>query len=90
MRLRATHRASHRHRPARRVRPYDEVDEDVLRLGVQVDGGHPELPPDAGHLVAAERRLGVDAEFEFTDRTPGLDALRGPEGLADVAAPDRA
>ena len=37
-----------------------KVDEDVLDLGVEIDRGHPELPPDARHLVAAERRLGVD------------------------------
>ena len=37
-----------------------EVDEDVLGLRVQVEGAHPELAPDARHLVAAERRLGVD------------------------------
>src|SRR6185503_387981 len=32
-----------------------EVDEDVLGLGIEVDRGHPELAPDPGHLVAAER-----------------------------------
>src|SRR5688572_22803044 len=44
----------------RAVNPSGDVDEDVLRLGVEVQGGHPELAADARHLVAAERRLGVD------------------------------
>ena len=45
---------------ARAVNPSGDVDEDVLRLRVQIQGRHPELTPDAGHLVAAEGRLGVD------------------------------
>src|SRR4029079_6315731 len=67
-----------------------EVDEDVLRLGVEVEGAHPELPPDPGHLVAAERRLRVDGAVRVDRDDARLESLRRPQRLADVAAPDRA
>ena len=43
-----------------RTQSSSKVDEDVLELGVLVQGVHAQLAADAGHLVAAERRLGVD------------------------------
>ena len=50
-----------------------QVDEDVLGLGVEVERGHPELAADARHLVAAERRLGVDraVRVDADDARPG-------------------
>ena len=67
-----------------------QVDEDVLRLGVELERRHPELAPDAGHLVAAERRLGVDRRVRVDADDAGLERLRGAQRLADVTAPDRA
>src|SRR5690349_17184689 len=66
-----------------------EVDEDVLRLRVEVERAHPELPPDARHLVAAERRLDVHRAVRVDADHAGLERLRRPQRLADVAAPDR-
>ena len=71
-----------------RLRP--NIDEDVLGFGVQLDGRHAELPPDAGHLVATERRLRVDAAVRVDRQDARLNPLRGSKRLADVAAPDRA
>src|SRR5688572_10102691 len=67
-----------------------DVDEDVLGLRVEVERAHPELPADAGHLVAAERRLGVDRAVRVHADDAGLQRLRGTQRLADVATPDRA
>src|SRR6478609_8900724 len=67
--------------------PSGEVDEDVLRLGVEVERAHPELPPDPGHLVAAERRLRVDGAVRVDRDDARLESLRRPQRLADVAAP---
>ena len=60
-----------------------DVDEDVLRLRVEVQRAHPELAADARHLVAAERRLGVDRAVRVHADDAGL------EGLAPPAAPCR-
>src|SRR5690349_2126981 len=67
-----------------------DVDEDVLGLGVEVERRHPELPTDARHLVAAERRLRVHGAVRVHADHAGLESTRGAHRLADVAAPDRA
>src|SRR5688572_1626963 len=74
--------------PANRVSA--DVDEDVLRLRVEVERAHAELPADAGHLVPAEGRLGMDRAVGVHADHAGLQRLRGPQRFADVAAPDRA
>ena len=79
--------ASSQPRPRRRRRspPTDrgtpcsaEVDEDVLGLRVEVERAHPELAPDARHLVAAERRLGVDraVRVDADDARPAAPSRR--------------
>ena len=67
-----------------------DVDEDVLGLRVEVERAHPELAADARHLVAAERRLGVDRAVRVDADDTRLEGLRGAQRLADVATPDRA
>src|SRR5687768_9095583 len=67
-----------------------DVDEDVLRLRVEVERAHPELPADAGHLVAAEWRLRMDRAVRVHADHAGLQRLRRAQRLADIAAPDGA
>src|SRR5688500_17063473 len=67
-----------------------DVDEDVLRLRVEVERAHAELPADAGHLVAAEWRLGMDRAVRVHADHASLQRLRRAQRLADVAAPDGA
>ena len=67
-------------------------EEDVLDLGVVVHGVHAELAADAAALVAAERRLGVDAVLRVhADSTPVRIALstRGSRGRGRASRPSR-
>ena len=52
-----------------------QVHVDVLELGVQLQRVHAQLAPDARHLVAAERRLGVDRCVRVDASTPARTPL---------------
>src|SRR3954471_5031105 len=67
-------------------------EEDVLDLGVGVEGAHAELAAEAGLLVAAEGRLesdravGVDRERAGAERpgdADGTGGRAGPEGARE-------
>src|SRR3989442_11369383 len=67
-----------------------ETDEDIFDFGVQLECVHAQLAADATALVAAERRLLVDAPAAVDAQDSGAHAACHPQRAADVAGPDRA
>src|SRR6266699_3433757 len=64
-------------------------EEHVLDLGVERDGVHAHLAPDATLLVPAERCLGVHAMARVHADNPGPDPFRHADRAPEIARPDR-
>src|SRR3954465_2224119 len=64
-------------------------DEDVLLLGERIWRVRAELPAEAGHLVAAERRPVADARMAVHTEVARLDTARDPQCAAQAAGVDR-
>src|SRR6516165_9852968 len=63
-----------------RLRP----DEDILELGVAVDGGQPELSAEPGLLEAAEGRLDAHRGVRVDGHSAALHRPGNPESTAHV------
>src|SRR6185295_10845485 len=66
------------------------VDIHRLPLRIVLQRHHPQFPPHAALLHAAEWRLEVDAAAGVDGEVAGLHGAGDAEGAADVARPDRA
>src|SRR4051794_22971776 len=64
-------------------------DEHVLHVGIPLERGHTELPPEAGLLHASEGGVHADRAVRVDGQDPGIDRAGDAERASAVARPDR-